>query len=98
MTGNIGSMDPADRLFLRSVLQVLNAWDPASVKPGLSGRPLFYEACAVDVAENLLGFREEIGVRETLEAYMVKSFGFSEHEITEQSTALVVNKLFNLPY
>lgn len=98
MRDNSIALDPSDHLYFRSVLQVLNGWDPAGVKPNLSGRPMFYQACAMDLVENLLSSREETSVREILEGYMVRSFGFSEHEITEQMTAPVVIKLFNLPY
>jgi hypothetical protein len=98
MSSNIHHRYPADGIYLRSVLQVLNEWDPAGVKPALSGRPLYYEDCAVELVENLLGFRDEIGVQETLESYMVRSYGFSQSEITERSTAAVIYKLFTLPY
>lgn len=92
------ALDPSDHLFFRSVLQVLNGWDPAGVKPNLSGRPMFYQACAMDLVESLLSFRDEIGVREILEGYMVRSYGFSEREITEEHTSSIIFKLFNLPY
>lgn len=98
MSSSIHHRYPADGIYLRSVLQVLNEWDPAGVKPALSGRPLYYENCAVELVENLLGFRDEIGVREILEGYMVRSYGFSEHEITEEQTSSIIFKLFNLPY